>query len=529
LRASFNRGQLRRGDMVADSKRPQSRRFHPNHWDMQGVQLAAYKQVGRRPGKRTGRSNGAHCNTLGMTCRGLELISASAQAHIRAVSCEVRSKVIAPCHAGAVKGMLVNVGFDGTPWIVKFGTLHHRVAPHARYFIKDVDTKKWKSVDLQQYRTLGRGGSAPTRGSLELFAQVVNVVWTDVESHIHCEDVVCKPVFLQNGKASTIKHAVVTGAADFSPGSLVKLSEKLKYIFYSAVPDQCPSNKRAMAAVREELGQRPNILVSPVPGCCVHILHGAMEHAMCNDTLTGDVHSTQAVNTNVHHNAKLVAAFDRLMGQDSFFQWDQVSMPDPAWQAHTRAVLHAALLCDTRGSLDADGVSFFGKPGEQWTSERIENCLIHINGDTRSEVAIHYERACGRCSSLQEARHNFQAACNDMGLLLNGYAIKLPSKARWGSLRDSLAQQTPGCLIYGLLPRCTVASAAKWHDGDPGAADSADYRAWHRSKAWRSKCTMSSPDYIGECVTHYWTTLPQHRLWKRLEHLDAAGGSHACT
>lgn len=170
---------------------------------------------------------------------------------------------------------------------------------------------------------------------------------------------------------------------------------------------------------------------------------------------------------------------------------------------------------------------FFTSGQRQACAEKIDNALVFVNGDCRRPVCVHYERDCGRCSTYDDALANFKAACCSVGVLLDSCGVVLPSKARWGTLRDAITQQGPGLLIHQLLPRSTLHATSQWKACDPGEASPDDYRAWHKSKAWRSKCTLGDPIYCARVLGHYWSSTPQHMLWKRLEHLDANGGSLA--
>lgn len=69
------------------------------------------------------------------------------------------------------------------------------------------------------------------------------------------------------------------------------------------------------------------------------------------------------------------------------------------------------------------------------------------------------------------------------GGLLLGCISGLPSPGRWGSRATSLAEQTMGIMLHGLLPDCIMkAFADQVGGGDDSGEDEEDFRAMLKRK-----------------------------------------------
>eukprot|EP00959_Pyramimonas_sp_CCMP1952_P099230 2074536-Pyramimonas_sp.AAC.1 len=80
------------------------------------------------------------------------------------------------------------------------------VSPHARYLVElDGD---WKCVSLERFRELRPRAATPERGVLELFAQQCSFDWVDGAGMHHSAELPLQPVFLQDGRGSTMYEAV---------------------------------------------------------------------------------------------------------------------------------------------------------------------------------------------------------------------------------------------------------------------------------------------------------------------------------
>ena len=143
LRQVFNSSQLRHGDKVVDPSVPVSEMPRSKQWDLRPCQTVAYRHVGRRYLPR-----GEGKVALGETHRHAELCSAVADVHLRAQTQAVAG-CLQKCKDGVVKGLVVQRGYDATPWTVRFGALQSVVAPWARYFVKR-DDGKWTTIELEE-------------------------------------------------------------------------------------------------------------------------------------------------------------------------------------------------------------------------------------------------------------------------------------------------------------------------------------------------------------------------------------------
>ena len=67
--------------------------------------------------------------------------------------------------------------------MVSFGHYQTMVAPHARYFIWDSETRRYRSVTLETRLAHG-GGFAPARGSLEMLGHLVDIAVAWPSGHV---------------------------------------------------------------------------------------------------------------------------------------------------------------------------------------------------------------------------------------------------------------------------------------------------------------------------------------------------------
>ena len=236
LRTVFNRRQLRHGDKVVDRDIRVPRSVRSDQWDTRACQVVAYAHVGGRFGPR----GEEHC-ALGETHRLAELVSAVAAVHVAAQSRGL-AEILADCRAGKFAGLVLQRGYDATPWITRFGALQSIVFPWARYFVKEGtgQDERWKVparfslaakwaraalhaapacdrcrrkpvhtqvVTLDQWRELHKG-SVPGVGCLDLLAQMVELSWVSLNGEVDRGDILVPPTFLQSGRASTIFAAV---------------------------------------------------------------------------------------------------------------------------------------------------------------------------------------------------------------------------------------------------------------------------------------------------------------------------------
>jgi hypothetical protein len=184
-------------------------------------------------------------------------------------------------------------------------------------------------------------------------------------------------------------------------------------------------------ALEAKLHDLPNLLISPIPGCSAHILHRVMVHSSQETRMCGDLHATAYACTRPRHQALLVQAVRRIVGDEQWFEFNTDMMPDPRWTGHTEAVLRCfkerPFRC--RGAVDCDGDAASLPRGAKSVEAEISKVLAFVNGDIRSEKMVHYERACGRCVDRASACDNFATALVEGGILLPSTAT-VPSKHR---------------------------------------------------------------------------------------------------
>jgi hypothetical protein len=132
--------------------------------------------------------------------------------------------------------------------------------------------------------------------------------------------------------------AVNDAVPDFSVDGLKQLSSDVPYVFLSMAPDMCPANRRLRLELYDRLKDFKNILLTPVPGCSVHVLHGIISNGVREENLCGDVHASCVIHKNVHHHNAMVAAVDLVITPETF-EYNTDELPDPAWRQHTAALL----------------------------------------------------------------------------------------------------------------------------------------------------------------------------------------------
>jgi hypothetical protein len=462
-----------------------------------------------------GRHGGAYA--LGRTSRGAMLTSASAHIHIKVLHQKVDSECLEPCRQGDAVALFVGRHYDATPWTISFGGLQRVVCPFAKYFRKCPTTGKWQALSLQEFQLIRR--PKPCKGTLELLAQSIDVGVLRCDGTVQGGSVVCMPKFVQNGKASTLYSAVDDEMPCLNVASIAALSETIRFVFVSHVPDGCRANKRLRAAVCSHLIAKDNILINPVHSCTVHTLHRIMSGALREEDLVGDVHASAVVHHNVSHHNAVVNAFRGVVEAD--FVWNVLDDPHPLWLQHTREVLEETIGRDIRGSLgDVDNSLLTTGEG----NAKIDKIVQYVNGDIRTKQFVHYERNCGMCGSRQEALDNFTTACLEGGLVLDGNC-ELANKARWGSLHASESELAPGLMVHSIMPSAHSAAFAKWALGDPGGEHDDDHRAYIRSKCHRSKTTLTDNRFVSKCLASYWCGSDVYQLWRRLEFLDSHGAA----
>eukprot|EP00959_Pyramimonas_sp_CCMP1952_P186511 3900245-Pyramimonas_sp.AAC.1 len=88
----------------------------------------------------------------------------------------------------------------------------------------------------------------PMRGVVDVFARRVEVSWaSNSTKNIHRrKKILLPPCALENGTASVIHAAVEDGAGGVSMSidDLISMSQLIRFLFVTEVPDSCSSNRR---------------------------------------------------------------------------------------------------------------------------------------------------------------------------------------------------------------------------------------------------------------------------------------------
>ena len=287
-RTFLNRCILRRGDKIVDGHRDGLRdRNWFKSWDPSAVQ-----RVAGRHWRYAGPTRSSTGTDIEKTSHMCELVSATSQCYCKAQSRAIDAQLTQPCKVGFVDGVYIGKGYDATPQKVMYGALASTVMHHARYFVKiwKNGSEKWVSMNYAEY--VGHTNRArPGMGVLDLFALRYEICIAYVGGSTDAHDILLKPVFLQNGKGSSIFRACELAEPALSIENIIKLAEFVPYIVVSENPDSCGANKRSRGWSGAKLAPVPHIFVSPTPGCLCHILHRARVLVLREKTCIGDLHA----------------------------------------------------------------------------------------------------------------------------------------------------------------------------------------------------------------------------------------------
>ena len=179
-----------------------------------------------------------------------------------------------------------------------------------------------------------------------------------------------------------------------------------------------------------------------------------------------------------------------------------------------------------RGEVDSFGGRVTATHEEELLHGRVELVLQYCNWNVMDNRLVHYEKACGKCSSRDDA------CTNVAGALLNGQVIPdsnctVPCKHRFGSCADALREQSPGILISQLLKRCFEEAFPTWDAPDLLPEDEEDdnkERRYIKGKVYRSKKALADSGRCLRSVAVTFVLKPLEWIWARLQHLDEASG-----
>ena len=524
LRRVFNEDKLGQGHKVLSADDGTNPRCGGKTWDAKAVQKRSYLDIRRGVGPSSSRSTGE--NALGRTQRTLDVASSSSRAHSTAQSAGIEANVHEPARQKGLLAFLHCRYYDATPKLLMFKSLAGVVGPHARYFIRDSETGRWKSCTKDEY-CADRNICAPGGGVVEILAQRDEVAWARTNCEVGWQPILVAPRALQSVNASTTHAAVESGVPELTEDKIIELAKLIPYVGYSELPDCHPANRRKRAKTAKRFEHVANVMVMPLPGCFCHIQHRHVTLATGEQEFVGDLHAVAFSLASVsRRNAVLRALWD-LLSDDEYFVFNQDTLADPAWSAHTEALLRATIgrKQGTLGRLDRDGSRLTQMVGDAVVEERISKTMSYINGDIRDKHRlIHYERSCGKCSSKEEARNNVYTALVEGGIVPD-VAVTVPSKARIGTTMQAASQLLPSRwafqLISHLLDKAfpTYLSTDRVLQLTEEQVDPYD-RTYIRNKMYRSKITLRDSRKEARQACNVFALKEAEWLWARLQHLD---------
>ncbi len=262
--------------------------------------------------------------------------------------------------------------FDATPWFTEFASLHPEVCEHARFLVRsEDDPSRWKAVPTKEFRRLCPKSRLPGRGIWELLAQRASASSVFANGEVDHAEYPVAPCFLQDGRASTMYDAVDKAVDHIGYSQLGDLAKTVKYVILCQVPDAAKANSRLMTFAHNHLQPFNNLLEHPLTACCVHTEHRVMVTAVEEESIIGDCHANAVIHRSSHQHNSVLAALEKVLQDESQFEYNLDMLPHPEWSVHLREVLSFTVLADVRWSTGADGVALhdwqegFGVSGAQ--------------------------------------------------------------------------------------------------------------------------------------------------------------------
>ena len=224
LEGVWKNGVLRVGDcMKADDKGS----AHPNTYMPESVLRHAWQIVGRSTHLR-GVVDGSH--------RGLEMLAVSSASAWLSQCDYVKEKVdLIKLHQWCP---FLQRNYDASRNRMAMGRLQSRIAPHARYCVRDTKDGPWKIVGFEEFKKhFGGKGANPRWGILELLAQHSTLTWSD-DTDLFCGiQLFHRPQIVQRANASCIYRAVDFAVPALTPDGLSDLCSAVHHCFVNEQPD----------------------------------------------------------------------------------------------------------------------------------------------------------------------------------------------------------------------------------------------------------------------------------------------------
>ena len=157
--------------------------------------------------KQHGLLPGSECRALRDTHRGLDGLCGVAGALDQA-----SSRIVANHFEDIASGrktvpwMVVFHGFDETPVTTTFNTMYSELAPVATYFWRPSPSEDYQQLTFDHMGAKYPGRRRVRFGVNEYMAQKLKFGWCE-GLRDYCEEVVVRPVFVENTKSSTLYDA----------------------------------------------------------------------------------------------------------------------------------------------------------------------------------------------------------------------------------------------------------------------------------------------------------------------------------
>ena len=124
-----------------------------------------------------------------------------------------------------VPWLVVFRGFDETPIITTFNTMYSELAPVAKYFWRPSPSAAYECMTFDEMVQKYPGRRQVRFGCNEFMAQTLRIAWREVSGgggRDVSEDVVVRPVFVANTKASTLYEAFEKAHENLSIDALIR-------------------------------------------------------------------------------------------------------------------------------------------------------------------------------------------------------------------------------------------------------------------------------------------------------------------
>ena len=392
----------------------------------------------------------------------------------------------------------LGVHHDSIPQKAFFGQLAYIVAPLARYFHFNDESKEWDLLPYDRY-IHAVGKSLPRAGVVELFTLNAKVTYRMSNGTTGRHKIILKPRVLPHTKASAIFSGVKQCLPQLCDIDNTKaLCERLRYMFRWEVPDAGSGPVRSVWGTLKRLNDVANCFYV-VHTCIGHGFHRIIVHLGQEGLLMGDLYTCKFISLLAPYYHRLWMVFRALVWEELWIRRRrEVSDTEyESWQAHTRDVLgHTLMRKDehTRGRLDDIGSALKPAMGSKYHQDRLESILAVHTGDTRMpRFNVVVPDDCTK--SDDEIKEAFAQSLLQAEVLLEGGA-QLPSKNKWKSATSASSQVTGATMLYNIWPRIFKRAFPNWRAGEEVAEeldnDDDDFKNNCAAKVHRLRCIITT-------------------------------------